>query len=82
MSAGQISQGGGGGGGTCGSEGSGEQSRDWTLSSAVLMVRAGDHWSFRMSRQIAPVCEETFGCHTRQEEGGGRGRREVVLARK
>jgi hypothetical protein len=29
---------------------------------AVLMVRAGLHWSLRMSRQIAPVFEEMFGC--------------------
>jgi hypothetical protein len=28
------------------------------------MVSAGDHWSLRMSRQMAPVCEDTFGCHT------------------
>jgi len=29
---------------------------------AVRMVRAGDHSSLRMSRQIAPVCEEILGC--------------------
>lgn len=36
--------------------------------SAVLMVRAGDHWSLRMSRHIAPDWEEMFGCL-----GGGAG---------
>jgi hypothetical protein len=30
---------------------------------AVLIVRAGVHSFFRISRQIAPVAEETFGCH-------------------
>ena len=47
-----------------GSEGSGEQSRACSDSMAVFMVSAGDHWSFRMSRQMAPVCEEMLGCHT------------------
>ena len=28
----------------------------------VLRVMAAAHWSFRMSRQMAPVTEETFGC--------------------
>ena len=28
------------------------------------MVSAGDHWSFKMSKQIAPVCELMFGCQT------------------
>jgi len=27
-----------------------------------LIVSAGDHWSLRMSRQMAPVCDEMFGC--------------------
>ena len=27
------------------------------------MVKAGDHSSLRMSKQMAPVCEEIFGCH-------------------
>jgi len=34
------------------------------------MVRAGDHWSLRMSRQMAPDCDEMFGCLS---GGGGRG---------
>jgi hypothetical protein len=29
----------------------------------VLMERAGDHSSFKISRQIAPVYEDMFGCH-------------------
>lgn len=28
------------------------------------MPSAGDHWSFRMSRQMAPVWLEMLGCHT------------------
>ena len=32
-------------------------------SSTVLSVMAAAHWSFRMSRQMAPVTEETLGCH-------------------
>ena len=28
----------------------------------VLRVMAAAHWSFRMSRQMAPVTEETLGC--------------------
>ena len=47
---------------TCGSSGSGEESRAWIESSAVLSVRAGLHWSFRMSRQMAPFWLLTFGC--------------------
>ena len=34
------------------------------LSMTVFIVRAGDHWSFRISRQIAPVWDDTLGCHT------------------
>jgi len=30
--------------------------------SAVLIVRAGVHSFFKISRQIAPVCELMFGC--------------------
>lgn len=32
--------------------------------SAVLMPSAGDHWSFKMSRQMAPVWLEMLGCQT------------------
>lgn len=49
-----------------GSSGSGAQSKAWRDSKAVLTVRAGDHspsFYFKISRQIAPVCEEMFGCH-------------------
>ena len=34
-----------------------------------MMVRAGDHWSFRMSRQMAPDCDEMFGCLPGREGG-------------
>lgn len=34
---------------TCGSSGSGEHMSACRESRAVLMVRAGDHWSFKMS---------------------------------
>ena len=47
---------------SCGSFGSGEASRDWTESRAVFSVRAGLHWSFNTSRQMAPLAELTFGC--------------------
>jgi len=30
---------------------------------AVLIVKAGDHSSLRISRQMAPVCEDMLGCH-------------------
>ena len=43
--------------------GSGEQSKACNEMRAVLMVKAGVHSFFRMSRQIAPVCELMFGCH-------------------
>lgn len=29
---------------------------------AVLIVKAGDHSSLRISRHIAPVCDEILGC--------------------
>mmetsp|Transcript_31084 Transcript_31084/g.64046 ORF Transcript_31084/g.64046 Transcript_31084/m.64046 type:complete len:190 (+) Transcript_31084:226-795(+) len=45
-----------------GSVGSGAQRRAWRERRAVFMVNAGDHWSLSMSKQIAPVCELTFGC--------------------
>ena len=38
--------------------------RTCRLSSAVFSVRAGLHWSFRMSRQMAPLALEMLGCHT------------------
>jgi len=47
---------------SCGSSGSGEHISAWRLKSAVLIVKAGDHWSFRISKQMAPVWDETFGC--------------------
>ena len=34
----------------------------WTLRRTVRRVIAAAHWSFRMSRQIAPVTLDTFGC--------------------
>ena len=34
----------------------------WTLRRTVRRVMAAAHWSFRMSRQIAPVTLDTFGC--------------------
>lgn len=34
-------------------------------NSAVLSVKAGLHWSFRMSRQMAPFWLLTFGCLSR-----------------
>lgn len=51
-----------------GSLGSGEHIKACRLNIAVFIVSAGDHWSFRMSRQIAPVTEETLGCHTVRNE--------------
>ena len=32
------------------------------LSRTVRSVMAAAHWSFRMSRQMAPVTLEIFGC--------------------
>ena len=34
-------------------------------SSTVRSVIAAAHWSFKMSRQIIPVCELMFGCQIR-----------------
>lgn len=48
---------------SCGSFGSGAHSKACSDKSAVLIVKAGDHSSFNISRQIAPVCDEMFGCH-------------------
>ena len=46
-----------------GSLGSGAQRSACSESRAVRMVKAGDHSSLRMSRQIAPVWELILGCH-------------------
>ena len=40
--------------GTRGSSGFGSQSREQTDSNTLLMVRAGDHWDRKMSRQMEP----------------------------
>lgn len=47
-----------------GSSGSGVERRAWRERRAVLRVRAGLHWSFRMSKQMAPFWLLTFGCLT------------------
>ena len=47
-----------------GSSGCGHSKRTCKLSNAVLIPSAGDHWSFRMSRQIAPVWLDMLGCQT------------------
>ena len=49
---------------SCGSSGSGHCNNSCRLSRAVLMPSAGDHSSLRMSRQIAPVWLDIFGCQT------------------
>ena len=41
--------------GTRGSSGFGSQSREQTERRTLLMVRAGDHWDRRMSRQMEPL---------------------------
>ena len=41
--------------GTRGSSGLGSHSREHTESKTLLIVRAGDHWDLRMSRQIDPL---------------------------
>lgn len=46
-----------------GSLGSGAQSKACKERRAVLIVKAGDHSSFRMSRHMAPVWDEILGCH-------------------
>ena len=43
--------------------GSGEHKRACNEIKAVLIVRAGVHSFFKMSKQIAPVYELIFGCH-------------------
>jgi len=48
---------------SCGSSGSGAHINACNEISAVLIVNAGVHSFFRMSRQIAPVCELILGCH-------------------
>merc|ERR1719330_730068 len=47
-----------------GSSGSGVDKRAWSDNNAVLIVSAGLHSFFNMSKHIAPVWEETLGCHT------------------
>ena len=47
---------------TWGSSGAGEDSKACKLSSAVFRVRAGLHWSFNMSRHMAPFALLIFGC--------------------
>jgi hypothetical protein len=42
--------------------GSGTHINAWIDSKAVLMLSAGDHSFLRMSKQIAPVWLEMFGC--------------------
>lgn len=49
---------------SCGSSGSGHCNNSCRLRRAVLMPSAGDHSSLRMSKQIAPVWLDIFGCHT------------------
>ena len=46
--------------GTRGSSGFGSQRREQTDNRTLLMVRAGDHWDLRMSRQMEPF-ELIFG---------------------
>jgi hypothetical protein len=46
------------------------------LSSAVLIVIAGVHAFFKMSKQMAPVSDDTFGCQigvTKRTAGGSNG---------
>ncbi len=40
---------------------SGVQRKDWSEMSKECIVSAGFHWSWRMSREIAPETEEMFG---------------------
>lgn len=47
-----------------GSSSSGQSRIPWIDSNTVRIVRAGDHWLSRMSRQMPPVLGEMFGCHT------------------
>ena len=61
---------------SCGSSGSGADNKACKETKAVLMVNAGLHLSFNMSRQMAPVWDETFGCHMRVSNfilGGSKG---------
>ena len=43
--------------------GSGEHIRAYIDNKEVLIARAGDHSSFKISKHIAPVWEEILGCH-------------------
>lgn len=48
---------------SCGSSGSAADNKAWRESNTVRRVIAAAHWSLRISRQIAPVTEDIFGCH-------------------
>ncbi len=48
----------------CGSLGSGEHSRLCSEIRVDFRVRTGDQASLRISRQIAPDAEDTFGWYT------------------
>lgn len=43
--------------------GSGEHIRAYIDNNEVLIDKAGDHSSFKISKQITPVYDDTFGCH-------------------
>ena len=47
---------------SCGSFGYGAHKSACNDNNAVLIVKAGDHSSFKISRQMAPVWEEILGC--------------------
>ena len=49
--------------GTKGSSGLGSVNNEQMLKSTLLIVNAGDHCSFKMSKQMLP-CEFTFGWYT------------------
>lgn len=46
------------------------------------MVRAGDHWSLRISKQMAPDCDEMFGCLPGREGGRMGGKEEGGMSEK
>lgn len=48
---------------SCGSSGSAAASRACNDNNTVRRVIAAAHWSFRISKQIAPVTELILGCH-------------------
>lgn len=47
---------------SCGSSGSGAESKACMERRAVFKVSAGLHWSFKMSKQMAPLWLLMFGC--------------------